>query len=193
MHACVCASGVCLCARSVPRVVFKGRHSLICTMASAVVTSPRLRLGILSTAAIAVKNVSAAKASGAVEVVAVASRDISRAQAWATENGIPTAYGSYEELIADESIQGVFVPLPTALRKEWVIKVGLCSVPAPNLATPYPALPGIHRPPQRGSMFCARSRALSRQKISKRWWLLVQELASFSWTVSCLCTTLASR
>ena len=85
---------------------------------------PKLRVGILSTAAIATKNVAAATASGVVEVAAVASRDLGRAQAWAAKHGIPTAYGSYDELLADASIQGVYVPLPTGLRKSWVIKVG---------------------------------------------------------------------
>lgn len=85
--------------------------------------SPKLKLGILSTAAIAVKNILAARASGLVEVIAVASRDLARAQAWAAKNDIAVAYGSYEELLADSTIQGVYVPLPTGLRKEWVVKV----------------------------------------------------------------------
>ena len=61
-------------------------------------------------------------ASGAVDVIACASRDLCRAQTWAAAHGIPTAYGSYEELLADPRVQGVYVPLPTGLRKEWVLK-----------------------------------------------------------------------
>ena len=89
-------------------------------MASAQAT---LRVGILSTAAIATKNVSAARAPGAVEIVAVASRHIDRARAWAAAHEVPTAYGSYEELLADASVEAVYVPLPTGARKEWVVKV----------------------------------------------------------------------
>ena len=86
--------------------------------------SRKLRVGILSTASIGNKNVDAMRSSGVVEVAAVASRDIVRAQTWAATHGISVAYGSYEELLADASIQGVYVPLPTGVRKEWVIKVG---------------------------------------------------------------------
>ena len=84
----------------------------------------KLRVGFLSTAQIGRKNAGAALASGVCELVAVASRDLPRAQAFANAWGFARAYGSYEELLADETIDAVYIPLPTALRAEWAIKAG---------------------------------------------------------------------
>lgn len=83
----------------------------------------KLRWGVLSTANIGKKAVNPAiQASGNGELVAVASRDAKRAQAFAAEAGIPTSYGSYEELLADESIDAIYNPLPNSLHKAWTIK-----------------------------------------------------------------------
>lgn len=82
-----------------------------------------LKWGILGTASIAKRAIIpgiAASASG--EVVAIASRSLEKAQAFAAEHDIKTAYGSYEELLADEEIEAVYIPLPNHLHKEWVIK-----------------------------------------------------------------------
>jgi D-xylose 1-dehydrogenase (NADP+, D-xylono-1,5-lactone-forming) len=57
-----------------------------------------------------------------VEVVAVGSRELGRAQAFAAEHGIPKAYGSYEELLADPSVEAVYIPLPNTLHCEWSIR-----------------------------------------------------------------------
>lgn len=46
---------------------------------------------------------------------AVASRTLARAEAYAAEHGIPTAYGSYEALLADPDIDGVYIPVPNSL------------------------------------------------------------------------------
>ena len=43
------------------------------------------------------------------------------AESWAKEFEIPRAYGSYEDLIADEEIEAVYVPLPNELHLPWVI------------------------------------------------------------------------
>ena len=86
--------------------------------------SRKLRVGFLSTAQIGRKNAGAAVASGAVELVAVASRDLAKAQAFATAWGFGRAYGSYEELLADPTVEAVYIPLPTAMRLEWVVKAG---------------------------------------------------------------------
>ena len=51
----------------------------------------------------------------ACAVVAVAARSLERAQEFADTHGIPTAYGSYEELLADETIDAVYNPLPNSL------------------------------------------------------------------------------
>ena len=76
----------------------------------------KTRWGILSTAAIGTKKViPGIQRSRSGEVVAIASRDLARAQAAAAELGIPTAYGSYAELLADPDIDAVYNPLPNHL------------------------------------------------------------------------------
>jgi xylose dehydrogenase (NAD/NADP) len=77
------------------------------------------RWGILSTARINRKVLEGASASDAVEVVAVASRDQARADAYAAEHGIATAYGSYEALLADPAIDAVYISLPNGLHCRW--------------------------------------------------------------------------
>jgi predicted dehydrogenase len=107
-----------------------------------------LRWGILSTAEIAQKNWKAILNSGNGTVVAVASRDlersrdfISRCQRDAAFALSPRALGNYEELLAAKDIDAVYIPLPTGLRKEWVIRAAeagkhiLCEKPcAPTVA-----------------------------------------------------------
>src|SRR4051812_19213506 len=76
----------------------------------------RLRWGILSTARIGrTLFIPGVRASATTEVVALGSRDLARAQACADELGIPRAYGSYEELLADPDVDAVYVPLPNNL------------------------------------------------------------------------------
>src|SRR6059058_3123661 len=53
------------------------------------------------------------------EFAAVGSRDLGRAQAWAAERGIPCAYGSYEELLADPKLDAIYNPLPNGMHMEW--------------------------------------------------------------------------
>lgn len=57
-----------------------------------------------------------------VRVAAVAGRMESRARAFADELGIPTAYGSYEALLADPEIEAVYIPLPNSLHGLWTIR-----------------------------------------------------------------------
>ncbi len=82
--------------------------------------SARLRLGLLSTAKI--NDVLLAGAPEDVEVVAVASRDGARAQAYARERGIERSHGSYEALLADPEVDAVYISLPNALHHEWTMK-----------------------------------------------------------------------
>ncbi|MFD2215637.1 Gfo/Idh/MocA family protein [Metabacillus endolithicus] len=83
----------------------------------------RVRWGILGSASIAKRAViPGIKESESGEVVAIASRDLIRARQTADELGIPVAYDSYEELLADDSIDVVYIPLPNHLHKEWTIK-----------------------------------------------------------------------
>jgi len=56
------------------------------------------------------------------EVVAVASRNLQRAQEVASRFGIPKAYGSYEELLRDTEVDAVYNPLPNHLHVPWSIK-----------------------------------------------------------------------
>jgi D-xylose 1-dehydrogenase (NADP+, D-xylono-1,5-lactone-forming) len=78
--------------------------------------------GILSTADINRKLIPGAHASPTVELLAVASRDAARAEAYAREWEIERAYGSYEELLADPEIEAVYIPLPNTLHVEWSIR-----------------------------------------------------------------------
>ena len=87
------------------------------------VMSRKLRWGVLSTAAIGIKQViPAMQASYNCEVTAIASRELAKAQQAATLLGIPRAYGSYEELLADPEIDAVYNPLPNQLHIPWTIK-----------------------------------------------------------------------
>ena len=82
----------------------------------------RLRWGILSTATIArTKVIPGIARAEHCEVVAIASRDIALAERVAAELSIPTAHGSYEALLADPSIDAVYIPLPNHLHATWAI------------------------------------------------------------------------
>ena len=76
----------------------------------------KVRWGILSTANIGMQKVTPAiQKSVHSEVVAIASRDLAKAQAAAAELGIAKAYGSYEDLFADPDIDAIYNPLPNHL------------------------------------------------------------------------------
>ena len=86
----------------------------------------------MSTAGIATKfweSIHCASPAGG-EIVAVASRDAARAQAWADErfadmplaSGKPDALGSYAELLAREDVDAIYIALPTTMRQEWLLK-----------------------------------------------------------------------
>ncbi|CAN5250242.1 Gfo/Idh/MocA family oxidoreductase [soil metagenome] len=75
-----------------------------------------VKWGIISTANIGVaKVIPGMLKSKELEVAAIASRDLKTAQAAAQKLGIPRAYGSYEELLADPGIEAVYNPLPNHL------------------------------------------------------------------------------
>ena len=83
----------------------------------------KLRWGILSTARIGTEKVIPAMLAGEQgRVVAIASRDLKTAQAAAKRLGIPTAYGSYEALLADPEVDAVYNPLPNHLHVAWSIR-----------------------------------------------------------------------
>jgi predicted dehydrogenase len=89
----------------------------------------KLRWGILSTAQIARKNWKAIFNTGNATVVAVASRDLEKSRRFIADcqheapmDALPQAFGSYEELLASKEVDAVYIPLPTGLRQEWVIR-----------------------------------------------------------------------
>jgi len=83
----------------------------------------KIRWGILGVANIAVKKViPGMQLSASAEIAAIASRDLAKAQAAAAKLGIPAAYGSYEELLADPNIDAIYNPLPNHLHVPWSVK-----------------------------------------------------------------------
>lgn len=85
--------------------------------------SKKIRWGVLSTANIGIKKVIPGMQQGQyTSVAAIASRSLAKAQEAATTLGIPTAYGSYEELLADPNIDAIYNPLPNHLHVPWTIK-----------------------------------------------------------------------
>jgi len=95
------------------------------TVAVSDASSParRVRWGILGAARIATERViPATQACPRAEVVALASRALDKARAAAERRGIPRAYGSYEELLADPDVDVVYNPLPNHLHVPWSIR-----------------------------------------------------------------------
>lgn len=84
-------------------------------------TSP-LRWGFLSTARITRALLTPLRRSKRNHLVAVASRTLEKAQAYARQHGIQRAYGSYEALLADPEVKVIYNPLPNHLHAEWTIK-----------------------------------------------------------------------
>jgi predicted dehydrogenase len=83
----------------------------------------KVRWGVLSTAGIGIRKVIPAMQKGEwSQVVAIASRDLHKAEEAARSLNIGTAYGSYEELLADPSIEAIYNPLPNQLHVPWSIK-----------------------------------------------------------------------
>jgi D-xylose 1-dehydrogenase (NADP+, D-xylono-1,5-lactone-forming) len=82
----------------------------------------KLRWGVLSTANIGRTLIEASRAASHAEVVAVASRDAGRARAFAGVLGLEASFGSYEELLASEAVDAVYVPLPVSLHAEWTVR-----------------------------------------------------------------------
>ncbi|RXZ84292.1 gfo/Idh/MocA family oxidoreductase [Paenibacillaceae bacterium] len=83
----------------------------------------KLNWGVLGCAGIAVRSViPGMRASETAEVLAIASRDLAKAEETAQKLDIPVAYGSYEALIADNNIDAVYIPLPNHLHMEWAIR-----------------------------------------------------------------------
>ena len=83
----------------------------------------KVRWGVLGVASIATRKVVPAMQQGEWSTIsAIASRDLAKAEAAAKSLGIPKAYGSYDELLADPEIEAIYNPLPNHLHVPWSIK-----------------------------------------------------------------------
>ncbi len=81
------------------------------------------RFGIMSTAKIGMEQViPAIQASENCVVSAVASRDLKKARKVAKRFGAPLSFGSYDEMLASDEVDGVYIPLPTSQHAEWTLK-----------------------------------------------------------------------
>ncbi|MGI9529830.1 MAG: Gfo/Idh/MocA family protein [Acidimicrobiia bacterium] len=82
-----------------------------------------VRFGILSTADIGMAKVTPAiQQADNCEVVAIASRSLTKAQEAAGELGIPEAHGSYEALLDADNVDAIYIPLPNDLHAEWTFR-----------------------------------------------------------------------
>jgi len=87
------------------------------------VNQGKVKWGVLGVAAIAVKKVIPGMQQGSwSEIAAIASRDAGKAKKAAKSLGIPKAYGSYEDLLADPEIEAIYNPLPNHLHVPWSVK-----------------------------------------------------------------------
>jgi predicted dehydrogenase len=106
-----------------------------------------LRWGILSTADIGRKNWAAIQQTENCVLTAVASRELWRAEAFIQDCQAvtplahsPQAFGSYDALLASPEVDAVYIPLPTGLRAEWVLRAAragkhvLCEKPCATSA-----------------------------------------------------------
>lgn len=85
--------------------------------------SEKINWGILGCAAIArVRTIPGLLLASNANLYAVASRGIKKAEELKEQYQAEKAYGSYEELLADEKVQAVYIPLPNTLHCEWVEK-----------------------------------------------------------------------
>jgi len=86
------------------------------------VSREKLTWGLLSTARINRGLIPAIRAAERGDLLAVASRNMARAEAYAAEWEIPRAYGSYEAMLAADDIDAVYISLPNGLHAEWTIR-----------------------------------------------------------------------
>ncbi len=82
----------------------------------------KIRWGLLSTARINNALIDPIRQAERSELVAVASRDRAKAEAYAKEKGIATAHGSYEALLADPDVDVIYISLPNQLHAEWTVQ-----------------------------------------------------------------------
>ena len=125
--------------RTIPSIIHHPpRHARPATMPK---PPPPLRIGILGCANIAKPFARDVAPSPQVQIVAVASRDGAKAQAFAQAHQIGRHHASYEALLADDGVDAIYLPLPNSLHAEWAVRAAaagkhvLCEKPlALNLA-----------------------------------------------------------
>jgi len=83
---------------------------------------PQQRIGVLGAARIAPNAlIKPARSVEGVQVAAVAARDPARAQAFAAKHGIPRVLDSYDQLVRDEQLDAVYIPLPNGAHAKWTL------------------------------------------------------------------------
>ena len=80
--------------------------------------APAIRWGIMAPGRIAHAFARAVDVGTASTVVAVGSRSLERARAFADTHGVRTAYGSYEELVNDPDVDAVYIASPHSAHRE---------------------------------------------------------------------------
>ena len=78
-----------------------------------------LRYGILSTSSIAPRFIAAVRESGKGSILALSSRSLEKAREKAEAWGIPTAYGSHEELLQDSAVNIVYISNVNTAHYPW--------------------------------------------------------------------------
>jgi predicted dehydrogenase len=86
-------------------------------------TTPPVRWGVLGASRFALNtSLPGMKKGSLTQLRAIASRDLGKARAAADTLGIPVAYGSYAELLADPELEVIYIPLPNHLHVEWAAR-----------------------------------------------------------------------
>ncbi|WP_120002983.1 Gfo/Idh/MocA family protein [Nesterenkonia muleiensis] len=85
-------------------------------------SSDPLRIGLLGASRIAELAITEAARETGDERAAVAARDPERARAYAAEHGYHGIRDSYAELIADDSLDLIYIGLPNGLHAEWTVR-----------------------------------------------------------------------
>ena len=104
-------------------------------------TPDKVRWGILGVAKINERLLPAFAKAANAELRAIASRSLDKAKAAAKAGNLPTAYGSYEALLDDDSIDAVYIPLPNSMHGEWTRRAAergkhvLCEKPLATTAS----------------------------------------------------------
>jgi D-xylose 1-dehydrogenase (NADP+, D-xylono-1,5-lactone-forming) len=83
----------------------------------------KIRWGVIGTSRIGrVAVIPAIQAAHNSELVAVASRELEKAESFAAELSIPKAYSSYDALLDADDIDAIYIPLPNSMHCEWAIR-----------------------------------------------------------------------